>query len=197
MKIAIGTRNPIKIKGVELAFKRAKITPIEIISIPVKTSVGPQPIGLKRTILGALERACKSLSRVIDAEYGIGLEAGLVELPGTITGFVDQQIAAIVDGDSRVSLGLSAAFEFPPIAVERVLKKEVEELETVMVEISGIRDIGESIGAIGYLTDNCITMLDLCFQAVLTALIPRIKPHLYPRLPKVDEVKVKILEFSI
>ncbi len=194
MRIVVGTKNPIKVRGVELAFRRMGFSPIEVVSIPVETSVGPQPIGLKRTILGALERATKSLSKISNAKFSVGLEAGLIEFPGTITGFINQQIAAVVDRNDRVSLGLSAAFEFPPIAVKKVLRGEVEELETVMIGISGIESIGNSVGAIGYLTDGCMTRLDLCFQAVLTALIPRRRPDLYPSLPRVSEVRTRILE---
>jgi non-canonical (house-cleaning) NTP pyrophosphatase len=45
---------------------------------------------------------------------------------------------------------------------------------------TGIEDIGEKMGAVGYLTKGKLNREELTEQAVLMALVPRIRKELYP-----------------
>nr|BAL59131.1 hypothetical protein HGMM_OP3C286 [Candidatus Acetothermum autotrophicum] len=49
----------------------------------------------------------------------------------------------------------------------------------VMSELAGIEKLGHKIGAIGYLSKGVLTREQLTEQAVLMALIPRLRPELY------------------
>jgi len=69
--------------------------------------------------------------------------------------------------------------EFPEIVVRKILSGQAREAEEVMEEISGIREIGRKGGAVGYLTRDHVRRIDLCVQAVTSALIPRLSPQLY------------------
>ena len=188
MIIAVGSTNPVKVNAVKKAFTRY-FGKIEVVSIKVKTTVPPQPITIEETIRGAVERGYNALRTIKNATYGVGIEAGFIRVPFTITGFFDLQLCAIVDKDSRVTLGASAAFEFPLEAVEKVLKGEVKESEEVIEKIAGIKSIGDKIGAIGYLSKGFMLREDLGIQAVTSALIPRLNKELYQKeWPKVGSI---------
>ena len=183
MIIVVGSTNEVKLKAVEKCFKAFFE---EVIVKGVSVKVPPQPVGFEETLRGALLRAKAALR---GGDYGVGLEAGLIKIPYSISGYVDQHICAIADHDERVTLGFSMAFEFPIRVVERIMSGEAEEAEEVMEEISGIDRIGDKYGAIGYLTRRRIDRVNLCEQAVISALIPRINPSLYrARWPKIDEI---------
>ncbi|MDW8021884.1 MAG: inosine/xanthosine triphosphatase [Nitrososphaerota archaeon] len=185
MRVAVGSRNPVKVEAVEACFNAFFD---EVVIEAVEVEGIPQPIGFEEALRGAVERAVEAIDKS-GADLGVGLEAGLIENKYAITGYMNQHVCAIVDGWSRVTFGLSAAFEFPFEVVEGVLSGKAGEAEEVMEDISGIRGIGSGVGAVGYLTGEKLTRKDLCVQAVLTALIPRINPQLYPgKWPTTDEV---------
>jgi len=183
--VAVGSLNGIKIEATRRVFGR--FFPGVVVEA-TSVDVPAQPIGLEETLQGALRRGLEAMRR-LRADYGVGIEAGLMRAPHSITGYVDQHICAIIDSERRVTLGFSAAFEFPVEVVESILRGAAAEAEEVMDRIAGTREIGRGIGAIGYLTRGEMNRIDLCAQAVLTALIPRINPSLYPaRWPTVEEL---------
>jgi len=65
--VAIGSRNPAKIKGIERAYKELFKNNIVFKAIRVKTSVPPQPLGLKLTLRGAVARALTAIRSVPEA----------------------------------------------------------------------------------------------------------------------------------
>ncbi len=188
--VAVGSSNPAKIKAVESALKKLKIK-ASVRSCRVKTTVGPQPLSLKETLRGALERAHNARA-LLSTDLGVGLEAGIVSLPATISGYLNFQICAIIDRDGGVTLGTSPGFEFPTQAVRKVISGEVAEFEVLMEKISGEKRIGEKYGAIGFLTRNVVTRQDLGEHAVIMALIPRLNPELYSEPPSLEEVLKEI-----
>lgn len=185
MRAAVGSRNPVKVEAVKAVFKEF----FDDVTVEaVEAGEISQPIGFEGALRGAVKRAVEAIDKT-GAEFGVGLEAGLVENMYAITGYMNQHVCAIVDGRGRVTIGLSAAFEFPLDVVKGIISGRAREAEEVMEEISGIEGIGSGVGAVGYLTREKVTRKDLCVQAVLMALIPRINPQLYPgRWPTVDEV---------
>ena len=185
MKVAVGSLNEVKVEAVRKSFK--EFFP-DIVVDAVSIEMPAQPIGFRETLRGAVKRGLEAM-RKLDADLGVGVEAGLIEIPHTITGYVDQHVCAIIDREEKVTLGFSAAFEFPVEVVESILAGKAAEAEEVMDRISGMREIGRGIGAIGYLTRKRMNRIDLCIQAVASALIPRINPGLYPgEWPRVQEI---------
>jgi len=188
VRVLIGTKNPSKIKGVRKAFEKMFKTKVAIDYMPVITAVHPQPIGLKNVLRGAIERAVRVKEKAKEKyHYYVGIEAGIVPIPWTSTGYMDFQVAAIVDNKDTLSLGFGPGFEFPREVVEYVVRG-LGEAEDVMEKISGIERIGDKMGAIGFLTQNVITRDLLSELAVIMALIPRLNIELYGKLPKVYEV---------
>jgi len=175
MRVGVGSINEVKVEAVKICFERffggADI-------IPVAVEAPPQPIGFEETLRGAVIRALEAMRRA-RADFGVGIEAGLIRVPHSITGYVDQHVCAVIDVEERVTLGFSMALEFPEIVVRKILSGQAREAEEVMEEISGIREIGCKGGAVGYLTRDHVRRIDLCVQAVTSALIPRLSPQLY------------------
>jgi inosine/xanthosine triphosphatase len=179
--IAVGTQNPVKVSAVTQVVERIFHDEFKVIQVKVKSGVPRQPIGLRQTIQGAVNRAKQAMQTVHDAVYGVGIEAGLTKIPRTITGYLDIQFAAIVDKKNRVTIGCGSGFEYPPKVLNEVLEKK-KEIGEVMERLSRIENLGERIGAIGYLSHGELDRRKLTEQAVLMAFIPRINKELYFRV---------------
>ena len=102
MMVGVGSMNEVKIEAVRICFEKF-FGGVDI--VPVSVEVPPQPIGFEETLRGAVIRALKALDGA-DADLGVGIEAGLIRIPHTITGYADQHICAIIDADERGYAGL-------------------------------------------------------------------------------------------
>jgi inosine/xanthosine triphosphatase len=176
MIVAVGSSNPVKVRAVERAF--SKFYEVSVLMVPVSSEVPPQPVGLDVTIRGAVSRARNALALSERAELGVGIEAGLVQVPATLSGYMDQQFAAIVDRSGRVTLGGGPSFEYPPSIVTRVLGENIE-VGTAMDQLTGVEELGQKQGAIGYFSKGHLDRTSLTEQAVLMALLPRVNQRLY------------------
>lgn len=176
MIIAVGSSNPVKVKAVERVF--SKFYEVTVLMVPVSSEVPPQPVGLDVTIRGAVSRARNALALSESAELGVGIEAGLLQVPGTLSGYMDQQFAAIADRSGRVTLGGGPSFEYPSAIVSRVLGEGIE-VGTAMDQLTGVEELGQKQGAIGYFSKGHLDRTSLTEQAVLMALLPRVNQRLY------------------
>ena len=175
--VAVGSKNPVKVRATRSAF-RAFFPSSRVVGVSVETGIPPQPVGWDQILEGAVKRAVGALEKVERSVFGVGIEAGIVPFPKTVSGYFDAQLAAIADRDGLITLGGSPLFEYPPEVVEEVFSKGVE-VEEVMERISGVQQIGEKFGAIGFLTKKHYTRFEITKMAVVAALIPRVNPCLY------------------
>ena len=185
--VAVGTKNPAKIEAVTTAF--AKLFPeIECIveSIEVDSLVGVQPYGFESTIQGAINRAKNAyLSRFTTntekfSQLGIGIEAGMIPVPLTSSGYLDYQFCAVYSSNGSISIGSGPGFEYPTRIVEMLVNDpEHHEIGTIIAEISGIENMKEKEGAIGLLTKNIFRRADILQYSVISALLPMKSPDLY------------------
>lgn len=176
MIVAVGSSNPVKVKAVEKVF--SKFFRVSVLMIAVSSEVPPQPVGLEVTISGAISRARNALALSREAEMGVGIEAGLIRVPETLSGYMDQQFAAIIDRSGRVTLGGGPSFEYPSSIVSRVIGEGIE-VGTAMDQLSGVEELGQKQGAIGYFSKGHLDRTSLTEQAVLMALLPRVNKALY------------------
>ncbi len=172
MKVHVGTENRVKKKAVENVFRKVFGNEVEVKKIAVDTGVPEQPFG-EQVIKGAIKRAEKALT---DANFGVGIEAGLIWNPYLETHF-DVQYCAIIDDSKKITIGHGPGFVYPKKVLTEV--KNGQTVGQVMNQISGQKNLGGKQGAIGYLSKGLLTRTKLCEQAVLMALIPRIKGELY------------------
>lgn len=164
--VSIGSKNPIKIKGVQLAMEKT-IGNIKVVPIDVDSEVSNQPWGFEETTKGAINRAKKAYYS-ISSIYGVGIEAGLVEIGGK---YLDIHICAIFDGRTY-TIGTSQGFQIPEEILEEM--KKGEECSKAAEKVYGLKDIGREDGIIGYLTNKNINRVDLCESAVLMAMVLRL-----------------------
>lgn len=174
--VVVGTSNPIKVRAVGRVL--SKFFKVSVVMREVTPDVPLQPVGLEMVIRGAVSRARNALSAMDGADLGVGIEAGLIPIPSTISGYMDQQFAAIADRHGRVTVGGGPAFEYPRSLVARVLEEGIE-VGTAMDELTGIHQLGQKQGAIGFFSKGCLNRTSLTEDAVLMALIPRLNEGMY------------------
>ncbi len=172
MRVVAGTKNPAKLKGVESAFRKF-FGNVELHAVEVDSDVPSQPFD-DQTIVGAINRAKKSFSEEYD--FSVGVEAGLFKIDYAITGYIDFQVACVFDG-SKYTIGFGPGFEYPPIVVKEARKGR--EVGKIMEKLTGIKNLGKKMGAIGYLTRGNVKRENLTEIAVTMALLPWINPKLY------------------
>nr|KJR72361.1 MAG: NTP phosphatase [Vulcanisaeta sp. AZ3] len=168
MLVAVASRNPNKLRAVEMAY-RAFGLPAEVVAAEKPAGLAPQPVGAEAVASGAVARARHALEAVDGAEHGVGIEAGVIELAGL---HLDVTVAAIADRSGRVTLGVGPGFQVPDAFLGDVLRGV--ELGVLAERAFGRPSIGYREGIIGALTRGRIARLDLNFAAVAMALVPRL-----------------------
>jgi len=99
--VALGSLNPVKLAATRAAVERV-FPKSTVFSVDIQSSGPAQPIGDDATAAGALERAGEA-RQAGDADYGIGLEGGIRQLPGGGWGVCTW--AAVVERGGRTALG--------------------------------------------------------------------------------------------
>ena len=172
MIVAVGSKNPVKVKAVEDVMTNFydKIT---VVSYAVNSGVSNQPTSLEEIIKGAITRAREALSKNTLAYFGVGIEAGIMPVPETITGYMDFAYCAILDRDQRYTLGASPGFEYPPIVIKKIFS-ENKEVGEIFDEVLHEKDVKKRMGAVGYLTQGHLNRVEFVKLSVLMAMIPRL-----------------------
>ena len=169
MKVNVGTNNYLKLEAVRAvfaaAFPKAKI---EVNAIDVPSGVPSQPFG-EQVAAGAMNRARSSL---LNVDYGVGIEAGIVSFPGCEERF-SVQFCAIVDQNGEMTVGHGPGYTLPSGVLAAL--EAGSDLNREMSRISGIDEIREKIGAVGYLSNGLTDRLTITRDAVLMALLPRLR----------------------
>lgn len=173
MKVIVGSKNPVKIKATKNILEKIH-GEVDVKGIDVDSEVPDQPFGKDETIQGAINRAKNAYSD--DFDLSVGIESGLMEIPKSITGYIDLQWCAIFDG-KKITLGVSAGFEYPPHVIEEVLKGT--EVGDVMDKVTGVDNLGQKTGAVSYLSKGMLNRTENTEQCVLTAMIPRMNEKIY------------------
>ena len=179
MKINVGSKNKLKIEAVEEAVKLYPdiFGETEIFGIGIDSGLYGHPKNIKETVEGAICRAKKAFS---DCDYSFGLEGGLMEVPQTITGFMEVGVCAIYDGKD-ISLGLSPAFEWPVKVNEMILSGNADASHAFKaLGITHHEKIGEAGGgAVGLLTDGKMTREDFTKYSIIMAMVQLEKREMY------------------
>ena len=165
--IRVGSLNPVKLGAIRevmaTRFPEARFQPVA-----APSEVPDQPLGLEETLRGAKNRAKNAFAECF---LSVALESGLVEVPGSNTGYMNLTACAIFDG-REMYLGLGPAFELPP-EVTRLVVEEGLELDPA-VRRAGLTDnerIGYAQGIIGILSGGRVTRMDYSRPAVSMALV--------------------------
>jgi len=170
MLIAVGTSNMVKVQAVKEAFDHF-YNDVRVMNVGI-SNLPPQPITLSGTVNGAVKRARTALEKINDTEFGVGIEAGLMEIPDIKT-YLNVQFAAIIDRNERITVGSSAGFQLPNEVTKMVLIERIE-VDRAVEFLYGIKDIGEKRGIIDLMTKGAVSRKELITNALIMAIAPRI-----------------------
>lgn len=175
LRIAVGSANPVKVRAVEQEVARIIPTPHAATGHAVVSGVPEQPRD-GEVLAGARNRARAARAADPTCDYAIGVEAGLVQMPGEAA-YVEVQACTVLDANGWETHGWGPGFHYPPWVTERALRGEM--VSTILGPIANDPRIGSTTGAIGYLSDGRLDRTGLTQSAVLMAFVPRIRRGLY------------------
>lgn len=170
--IYIGSENQVKINAVENIFSKL-FRRVAVKGIKVDPNV-PEQLKEKEVIEGAIKRATDALDS--DCDFGVGIEAGLF-FNEVENKYFDVQYCAIIDRSKRITLGHGGGFIYPDELIKLV--NQGKTVGEAIHALYGIKDAGKKSGAIGFLSKELLDRTKLTEQAVLMALIPRVRRELY------------------
>jgi inosine/xanthosine triphosphatase len=174
-RVVVGSTNPVKVAAVRAVLVAAGAS-AEITATGVPSTVRDQPIGDDETIRGAIARA-RAAREATDAELGVGIEGGIVELPdGSMRTCA---WAAVVDAKGRTGIGGSLAMPLPS-AVAALVRGGLE-LGHAMDRYVNERDTKRGKGAVGILTAGLVDRQRAYESLVSYAMAPFLTPDLYER----------------
>jgi len=174
VRIAVGSDNPVKVEAVKVAAKR--LWPeADVRGFAVDPGVPLQPFE-HETWEGARTRARLALSRWPEADFGVGIEAGLFDTSAT-NSVMDVQACVVADHAGRFTYGHGPGFSYPADVVDKL--RGGRTVGEVLSTLSGVEEIGKKEGAIGFLSQGHMTRTQLTEPAVLMAFLPRLRPELY------------------
>lgn len=174
LKIIIGSKNPVKINAVKIAFeKMMQDTVSEFEGVSVPSGVADQPMSNEETLQGAQKRAENARKEFPDADFWIGVEGGL-----EITGDEMEAFAwVVIKSDSKEGKARTATFFLPQRVTELIREgKELGEADDI---VFGHTNSKQKAGAVGLLTGNILNRTQYYSEAVVLALIPFKNSELY------------------
>lgn len=170
-KVVVASLNPAKINAVKSAFQSAfPHQAFEFIDVSVESEVDDQPMSNEETRDGALNRVRNAKISQPDADYYVGLEAGIED---NVT-----FAWMIIESDTHRGESRSASLMLPPLVIEKL--DHANELGDVMDEVFGTENIKQKGGAISLLTQDLLTRSSVYHQALILALIPFTNPEHFP-----------------
>jgi len=170
MLIKVGSKNQAKVSAVaELLREYPHLSHADVAGVASSSDISDQPLSLEETVRGAMNRARNCF---LECNYSVGIESGLMTVPGSKSGYMDVCVAAIYDG-KEFHLGLSSAWEFPDTKVMDLIVKGGLDMSQAINKagMTNNAKIGAAEGAIGILTKGRIDRKEYTKQALRVALI--------------------------
>ncbi len=165
LKVAVGSRNPVKVGAVKNAFEKVFGLDVKVIGVSVPSNVSDMPMNFEEMFEGAKNRA-KRARKELDADFGVGLEGGFEdEKIGTfLSGFT-----AIVDKKGTWGYAKGSGLLMPKEIVKEV-REQGKELGEVMDKIRGLKNTKQHEGCVGFMTDNLIPRQKAFEKTIIYAL---------------------------
>jgi inosine/xanthosine triphosphatase len=173
--IIVGSENPSKLEAVRLGFQAVfPKTSFEVLGLEVASAVSNQPMSDQETLDGAGNRALNAQKACPEADFWIGLEGGLSELPN---GDLVSYAWIVVLGKEKQGKARTAAYLLP--AEVCALVRSGMELGEADDLVFGKKNTKQTSGGVGLLTNGLIDRADLYAMAVKLALIPFVQDALF------------------
>ena len=174
MKVAVGSKNPVKIKSVQLAFEQ--VWPgekFEFIGVDVDSGISNQPMSDNECILGAKNRA-KNAIKIADADFGVGLEGGIQKHNEN---YFSVGWVCVVDKNNNEGIGSGVKTMIVP-AIAKMVEGGME-LGVADDIFFKKHDSKQGDGYVGIMTNNAISRVEGFKHGVICALARFIKFDLF------------------
>lgn len=172
-KVAVGSKNPVKVEAVRLAFQA--IWPDEkwiVEGVSVESGISDQPMSDDECISGAGNRARRSID-VLKSDFGVGLEGGIQKIGKHF--FVCGWIV-VVDQSENEGIGSTIKIIVPEKMIQLI--QEGKELGDVCDIIFGGENTKQAEGHFGLMTNNAVTRTSGYRDGIISALASFVHPHL-------------------
>ncbi|HBL73718.1 MAG: hypothetical protein A2W90_13105 [Bacteroidetes bacterium GWF2_42_66] len=175
MKVAVASKNPVKIEAVREAFSECFFENFDLESFFVSSGVSDQPLGNRETRKGARNRAETLMLQHPGFDYYVGIEGGVSMMKRQMAAFAWM----VIKSKENEGTARTASFFLPPRIAELVLiGYELGEADDI---VFGQKNSKQDNGAVGLLTNNVVIRKTLYKQAVVLALIPFLSPDMYQK----------------
>ncbi|OGE33014.1 hypothetical protein A3E66_02065 [Candidatus Daviesbacteria bacterium RIFCSPHIGHO2_12_FULL_37_16] len=174
MKVAVGSKNPVKIEAVKRAFEI--IWPEkkwDVLGVEVSSGVSNQPMSDLESIKGATTRAKRAI-KALKADFGVGLEGGLQKIKKD---WFDCGWIVVINKKGEMGMGSSIRMHAPRRMMELV--KKGMELGDANDLIFRKVNTKQSEGHFGLMTKNAITRTTAYRDGVIAALSYFLHTHLF------------------
>lgn len=168
--LAAGTTNPAKVTAITRVARDLRGW-TQIIPVDVDLAIPAQPWGDDETAHGALARAEGALAQT-DADYGVGLESGLVDGPGARIYVISW--AAVVDQAGKRGFGSGERFALPT-ELNAALRSGAE-LGPLLDAHFGTANLGQHRGAVSLFSAGRRERADILSLALLHAFLALLEP---------------------
>jgi inosine/xanthosine triphosphatase len=189
--ILIGSKNQVKINTIQSTFTQLFPRKLfEFRAYNVSSQISSQPWGNDEIIHGAITRAKNAKIRFFEENphydpihfqtyYYVGIEAGLIPIPQTISGYFDIQYCAIFDGQGHLTLGASSGWEYPKEIIQELKRNPKLEIGKMIALRENDPDLKKDKAVndfYSYIREGRVSRLTECIEM---ALIPVLNQRLY------------------
>jgi inosine/xanthosine triphosphatase len=177
IKVMIISKNPVKIEATRDSFSQfynnIKFFELET----ANTNLAPQPIGEEETFKTSRRRVEYGRRIKPNFTFYVGIEGGVII--NTRSNHARIVVYSSVGNNNVIETVRGCEIPLPSQWYEELVKQHHNELGDLMTNISGIPDIKQKQGAVGFLTRNVTKRYDILKQSVTMALIPFLNPSLF------------------
>ncbi len=174
MKVAVGSKNPVKVEAVKQAFMM--VFPNEkwdVVGIEVGSEVSDQPMSDDESIKGARNRARKSM-KALKADYGVGLEGGVHQ---TDDKWFDSGWMIIIDKKGVEGIGSTIRMQTPPKMIELINQGiELGHVDDILFKTKNSK---HDLGHFGLMSNGAVTRTEMYIDGVISALVRYLHPNLF------------------
>lgn len=174
IKIAVASKNPVKIDAVREALSFFLNDEIELDGVTVESGVSNQPMSDVETLQGAEFRVRNIQHQIPGYDFYVGIEGGVEDSVSGLMAFA----WIVISNDRITGKARTASFFLPPRVAELVHQGfELGDADDIVFSKQNSK---QQNGAVGLLTNDAITRKSLYLPAVQMAFIPFINPEMYP-----------------
>lgn len=173
IKIAVGSKNPVKINAVKEAFRKY-FKKIIVTAVEAKSRVSNQPKSEEEAIKGAINRARFAIKSV-QADFGVGIEGSVRKVQNY--GEIEAPWFVIIDKEGLMGMAGGGGFLIPKKVSLEIRKGK--ELGQIIDELAKTSNSKQKMGAIGFFTKGVIDRKEYYKNYVIMALVKFINKKLF------------------